>query len=369
MSKPLASLKGTSQVACVVVANVPRMKEEFVRAAAEQGPSSSAQEDVLFQSCIRLVSLLLVVAACGGDSTTTTSDTTTTTTAVTTTTTAVVDQNFPATVTAANGEVVIPARPEAIVSLSATATEMLFAIGAGDQVVAVDSLSNHPPEAPITDLAAFTPSAEAVASYSPDLVVISFDTNDLLAGLTQLEIPTLLLPAAATIEEVWTQFGALGTATGNVDETAAAVAAIQADLAEVVAGADLGGTTLTYYYELDPSYFSVTSSTFIGSLIGQLGLQNIADPADADGAAFGFPQLTAEFIIAADPDLILLADTLCCAQNATAVAARPGWEGMKAVVSGGVVELNDDIASRWGPRIVDLLSQIARAASELAATS
>ena len=137
MSLPLASLKGTSQVACVVVANVPRMKEEFVRAAAEQGPSSSAQEDVLFQSCIRLVSLLLVVAACGGDSTTTTSDTTTTTTAVTTTTTAVVDQNFPATVTAANGEVVIPARPEAIVSLSATATEMLFAIGAGDQVVAV----------------------------------------------------------------------------------------------------------------------------------------------------------------------------------------------------------------------------------------
>jgi iron complex transport system substrate-binding protein len=324
----------------------------------------------LFKNRIRLVSLLLVVAACGGDATTTTSDTTTTTVAATTTTTtAVADQNFPATVTAANGAVVIPERPDAIVSLSATATEMLFALGAGDQVVAVDSLSNYPPEAPVTDLAAFTPSAEAVASYAPDLVVISFDTNDLLAGLTQLEIPTLLMPAAATLQEVWAQFAALGAATGNVDETAEVVAAIQADLAEVVAGADLGGETLTYYYELDPSYFSVTSSTFIGSLIGQLGLQNIADPADADGAAFGFPQLTAEFIVAADPSLILLADTLCCAQNSAAVAARPGWEAMKAVVGGGVVELNDDIASRWGPRIVDLLSQIAGAASELAAAA
>jgi iron complex transport system substrate-binding protein len=246
---------------------------------------------------------------------------------------------------------------------------MLFAIGAGDQVVAVDSLSNHPPEAPVTDLAAFTPSAEAVASYSPDLVVISFDTNDLLAGLTQLDIPTLLMPAAATLDDVWAQFGALGAASGNIDETAEVVAAIQSDLDEVVAGTDLGGEVLTYYYELDPSYFSVTSATFIGSLIGQIGLQNIADPADADGAAFGFPQLTAEFIIAADPDLILLADTLCCEQNAAAVAARPGWEAMKAVVDGGVVELNDDVASRWGPRIVDLLSQIAGAASDVTASS
>jgi iron complex transport system substrate-binding protein len=323
----------------------------------------------LFKNRIRLVSLLLVLAACGGDATTTTSEATTTTAVTTATTAAAPDQNFPATVTVANGEVVIPERPDAIVSLSATATEMLFAIGAGDQVVAVDSLSNHPPEAPVTDLAAFTPSAEAVASYSPDLVVISFDTNDLLAGLTQLDIPTLLMPAAATLDDVWAQFGALGAASGNIDETAEVVAAIQSDLDEVVAGTHLAGEVLTYYYELDPSYFSVTSATFIGSLIGQIGIQNIADPADADGAAFGFPQLTAEFIIAADPDLILLADTLCCEQNAAAVAARPGWEAMKAVVDGGVVELNDDVASRWGPRIVDLLSQIAGAASDVTASS
>jgi len=324
---------------------------------------------VLFENRFRLLTLLLLVAACNGTATTTVGPTTTTTTVAMTSTTPVPDQAYPVTVTAANGEVVVATRPDAIVSLSATATEMLFAIGAGDQIVAVDSLSNYPPEAPVTDLAAFTPSAEAVASYSPDLVVISFDANDLLAGLTELEIPTLLMPAAASLEDVWAQFGALGAATGNVDEAATAVAAIQADLDELVAGTDLGGDALTYYYELGPTYFSATSSTFIGSLIGRLGLQNIADPADADGTAFGFPQLTAEFIIAADPDLILLADTLCCGQNAAVVGARPGWEAMQAVVGGGVVELNDDIASRWGPRIVDLLTQIAGAASELAAAA
>jgi iron complex transport system substrate-binding protein len=346
------------------------MKEEFVRAAAEQGPSSSVQEDVLFKNRIGLLSLILVVVACNGGATTPTEGTSTTTAVIATTTTSPpTEQSFPADVTAANGEVVIPERPEAIVSLSATATEMLFAIGAGDQVVAVDSLSNYPEEAPVTDLAAFTPSAEAVASYSPDLVVIAFDTNDLLAGLAELEIPTLLMPAAATLEEVWAQLAALGTATGNSDQTGEVVAALQSDLNEVVQGTDLGGEALSYYYELDPSYFSATSATFIGSLIGQLGLQNIADPADADGAAFGFPQLTAEAIIAADPDLILLADTLCCGQNAATVAARPGWESMKAVVGNGVVELNDDVASRWGPRIVDLLSQIAEAAADVAASS
>lgn len=331
--------------------------------------SSSEQEDVLLSNRFRLLLIVLFVAACSGGATTTTTGVVTTTTGGNPTTTAAPNLEFPVTVTAANGEVTITSQPDAIVSISATATEMLFAIGAGDQVVAVDSLSNYPPEAPVTDLAAFTPSTEAIASYAPDLVVISFDSNDLLAGLTELEIPTLLLPAAVTLDDVWAQFAALGGATGNVDEAAAAVTAIQADLDEVVAGADLGSEPMSYYYELDTTYFSVTSSTFIGSVIGLLGLENIADPADADGAAFGYPQLTAEFIIAADPNLILLADTIFAGQNAGSVSARPGWEAMRAVVGGGVVELNDDIASRWGPRIVDLLDQIADRAVELDAAA
>lgn len=342
-----------------------------MRESRRASTSSSEQEDVLLKT--RYLTLLLVVA-CAGSGTTTTDPTTSsapsstapasTTTAAAPTTTAA----FPVTVTAANGEVTLSQRPEAIVSMSASATEMLFAIGAGDQVVAVDTTSNYPPEAPITDLSAFTPNAEAIASYAPDLVLISFDANELLASLNELAIPTLLLPAPATLDDVWAQFQTLGAATGHVEEAGGAVTEIEADLEEIIAGTP-SASGLTYYYELDPTYFSLTSQTFVGSLIGELGLANIADAADPEGEAFGYPQLTAEYIITSDPDLIILADTLCCEQDAQAVAARPGWEELKAVTGGGVVELNDDVASRWGPRITDLLGAVAGKVNELVASS
>jgi iron complex transport system substrate-binding protein len=286
---------------------------------------------------------------------------TTTTAAVTTTSTVVPE--YPVTVVAGNGEVTIPELPAAIVSLSPTATEMLFEIGAGEQVVAVDSLSNYPAEAPLTDLSAFSPNVEAVAAYAPDLVIAHFDANDLLAGLDQLGIPTLLLPAAATLDDVWDQFAVLGAATGHPEEATAAIDRVRAGLDEAATDHPVE-PGLSYYYELDPTaYYSVTSETFVGSVIGLLGMESIADAADPEGESLGYPQLSAEFIIAADPDLIILADTLCCDQDQAKLSVRPGWEQMNAVTSGGVVELNDDIASRWGPRIVELLEQIAEKAS------
>jgi iron complex transport system substrate-binding protein len=317
----------------------------------------------LVRGRLPLVVVALLFAACSSPAATTTTVPETTTTLAATTTS---DPGlFPVTVSADNGEVTIPARPRAIVSLSAAATEILFAIGAADQVVAVDSLSNYPPEAPVTDLAAFTPNVEAVAAYAPDLVVIAYDANDLLAGLNELGIPTLVMAAPPKLDDAWSQYLTLGLATGRVTEAERLIVDTQAELQAIAA--DLPGEGLTYYYELDnTSYYSATSATFIGSLLATIGLENIADPADADGAAFGYPQLSAEFIIAADPDLILLADTVCCQQNAETVAARPGWGAMKALANGGVVELNDDIASRWGPRIVDLLREVAEAARAVA---
>lgn len=323
----------------------------------------------MFRKKIPLLAVIVLFAACSGSTTATTVTASTapaTTAPPASTPTSGVTGNYPATVEAGNGQVVIDSRPEAIVSLSPTATEMLFAIGAGPQVLAVDSLSNYPPDAPVTDLAAFTPNTEAIASYRPDLVIVSFDANELLAGLAELEIPTLLMPAAVTIDDVYTQIEQLGVATDHVSEAAEVVGQATADLEGIASSAPRPLEPLTYYYELDAAFFSVTSTTFIGSVLASLGLLNIADPADADGSAFGYPQLSSEFIVAADPDLILLADTKCCDQNAATVAARPGWGGLTAVISGGVVELDDDIASRWGPRIVDLLEVVAGRVAELA---
>lgn len=256
-----------------------------------------------------------------------------------------------------------PAVPERIVSISPTATESLFAIGAGPQVVAVDDLSTFPATAPVTALSAFQPSVEGIAAYEPDLVLLSFDPGDVLAGLEALGIPALLQPTASSLDEAYRQIEELGAATGRPGEAAELVAEMQADIAEAVASAPLGGEAPTYYHEIDPSLYSATSASFVGELYGLFGLENIADPADADG--YGYPQLSAEWIVEQDPDFIFLADTRCCGQDAVAVAARPGWSELGAVRAARVVELDDDVASRWGPRIVEMVDAIGDAVASM----
>jgi len=267
---------------------------------------------------------------------------------------------FPVTVTGTNGSVAIDQRPTRIVSLSPSATEDLFAIGAGDQVIAVDDQSNYPPAAPMTKLSGFEPNVEAIAGYQPDLVVYATETGGLGASLKKLGIPALQLDAAATLDDVYAQIETLGTATGHAGDATKLAGTMRSTVQGIVANADTSAG-LTFYYELDDTYYSVTSNTFIGQLFTQLGLTNIAD--QARRASSGYPQLSGEYIIASNPDLIFLADTKCCHQSATTVAARAGWQNIAAVRNGNVVALDDDVASRWGPRVVDLLRQIADAAA------
>ncbi len=260
-------------------------------------------------------------------------------------------------------ETTVPADELRIVSLSATATEMLFAIDAGAPVVAVDDQSNYPPEAPSqSDLSGFTPNLEAIAAYEPSLVVISYDPGDLQAGLEALGIEVLLQSAAVTIDDSYSQIEQLGAVTGNVAESAELVLGMQTDIDTILEDVD-ETVEMDFYHELGDQLYSASSSSFIGQLYTMAGLTNIADEADPDG--FGFPQLSSEYILEQDPDLIFLADTICCGQNQETLAARPGWDELTAVQTDGVVELDDDIASRWGPRIVELLDTIVAAVNEL----
>lgn len=268
---------------------------------------------------------------------------------------------YPVTV----GTVTLPAQPVKIVSLSPAVTEMLYAIGAGGQVVAVDDNSNFPANAPKTDLSGYQPNAEAVAAKSPDLVVLSTDANNVVAQLTALKIPVYVAPAAVTLDDTYRQHTELGALTGHATEAAALNQQMKDDIAKLVKDLPKRATPLTYYYELDPTLYSVTSKTFIGSLFTLAGLTNVADAADTKGS--GYPQLTAESLIKSNPDLIFLADTKCCAQNLDAVKARAGWAGLTAVSKGQVVALDDDIASRWGPRVVDLIRAIVDAVNKVPA--
>lgn len=308
-----------------------------------------------------LPTLLLVVAACGGnlESATTTGAETTTTPIETTTTTG---GGFPVTVTVANGDVLIDEKPLAIVSLSPSATENLFAVGAGDQVVAVDDQSNYPAGAPVTDLSGFTPNLESILEHDPDLVVIAYDPGDLIAGLEAVGVPVLLLPSATSIADAYTEIEVLGAATGHVAESAQVVLEMQTGLDALVdeVGAAVSGTTI--YHEVDATLYSVSSSSYVGELYSLLGLVNIADEADPDG--FGYPQLSAEYIVAADPQVILLADA-GFGESIDTLRARPGWADLTAIQTGSVIAVDPDLASRWTPRSVGFLRDVAEAIASL----
>lgn len=291
-----------------------------------------------------------------GESTATSPSETTATASGVTTTTQPADGGFPVVIDAPNGPVTIEKKPMRIVSISPTSTEVLFAVGAGVQVVAVDDQSNFPANAPVTDLTGFTPNVEAIASYDPDLVLLSFDPGDVIGGLEALGIPVIMHPTAVSVGDAYTQWEQVGAATGNVPGAADVVAETQMSMSSAVETLPEGTDALTFYYELDPTFYSATSSSFIGGLFELTGMSNIADAADPDG--FGFPQLTAEYIIGENPSLIFLADTICCGQTTETVADRPGWSALDAVMSDAVVELDDDVASRWGPRIADLVDDI-----------
>jgi len=266
--------------------------------------------------------------------------------------------NFPVTV----GSVTLAKRPEKIVSLSPSLTEMLFAVGAGKQVAAVDDQSNFPADAPKTSLSGFKPNAEAIAAYAPDLVVLSNDMENIVSALGALRIPVYKGPAATTIDDTYRQLDELGKLTGHPTEAADVVARMRDEIGKLIQDVPQRAVKLTYYYELDPTLFTVTSKTFIGSLFTLVGLENIADPADKAGS--GYPQLSAEALLRADPDMIFLADTKCCQQSAATVSARAGWATTTAVKNRQIVALDDDIASRWGPRVVDLVRAIVDAVTK-----
>jgi iron complex transport system substrate-binding protein len=263
--------------------------------------------------------------------------------------------------------------PQCVVSLSPTATETLFAIGAGHQVQAVDTDSDFPTSGlPKKRINAISPSVEGVIgvcttsaahpSAKPDLVIISYDANEIKQKLTAVGVKVVEQDAPTNVAGALSQIEQLGTLTGHVKKADALAASIRATInADIASVPKHTGKTLTAYYELESSpYYSLTSSTFVGSLMKALGVVNIADAKNTSADA-GYPELSAEYIIGANPKLIFLADTICCKASASTVAKRPGFSKIAAVADGDVIGLNDDVASRWGPRLGLLMNQLTAA--------
>ena len=243
---------------------------------------------------------------------------------------------------------------KAIVSLSPTATETLFALGAGGLVKAVDNLSSYPPSAPRTDLTGATPDIDKLMAFGPEIVVLSDDRAGTAETLAARGVTVILQPPAMSLDDSYAQIRQLGAAIGKTAEAQQLVGGMQAKIAEIISKTPT--TPLRYYHERTDQFASVTSASFLGQLYGLLNLRSIADVGSVPGTREA--TLSAQAIIDANPDLIVLADTKCCRQTSDTLRARPGWSELTAITTNTVVIVDDDLANQWGPRIVDLLQAI-----------
>ncbi len=251
--------------------------------------------------------------------------------------------------------------PQRIVSLSPGYTEDVFALGAGDRLVAVDSYSDYPPEAAAVETRLTTypsPSVEALVALQPDLVLSLVEKDDVVAQLRQQGIPVLrLLPADfdATVQVILT----LGQVL-DVADRAEAIAADMRARRDAVAQTVADAPAPSVFYEMDASDpirpFAAGPRGFYGQLVELAGGRNIF--ADIPG---DFGQVSAESVIARNPDLIILADAYSPynPQTPALVSLRPGWDAITAVRDGAIYAVDADILSRPSPRLVEGLETLA----------
>lgn len=273
---------------------------------------------------------------------------------------------FPVTLQSGGVVTVIPQAPKRIISLSPTATEILFAENAGSQVIAVDSLSNYPTSAPITKLSAFSPNVEAIAAKRPDLVILSADATNSVSiqkALRLLKIAVLVEKAPTQISGAYSEFITIGKATNHVSDAKLLVSRVKNSINSIIAKSRKN-RSITFFHELDNTLYSATSSTFIGHVYSTLGLKNIADKAQGADAS-GYPQLSQEYLVTANPQIIFLSDAQY-GENLQTVSTRPGWAQISAVMNSNVVLLPADITSRWGPRLIDFYQSISDAMAKVA---
>ena len=258
---------------------------------------------------------------------------------------------FPLEIKDGTGETIIfDAPPQRIVSFSAANTEIMFALGLGDRVVGRDAFSDYPVEAlDVPSVGnAFALNLELIVSLEPDLVFISFEGPK--EQLREVGLRPLFIPPSDTLEGVLRYIRVMGQIMGRPGEAATLAAQIEREIQDIENLLRDVGPGPSVYYELDPGLWTVGPATFIGDMISIAKAQNVA--AAAGGT---YPQLSNEYLVAQDPEVILLADSSELGgqgdETPESVAARPGWSNITAVREGRIYPVNPSLLSRPGPRI------------------
>jgi len=258
-------------------------------------------------------------------------------------------------------EVTLDGAAQRIVSIAPSNTEILFAIGAGDQVVGRDEFSTDPPAAKdVTNIgSAFDElNTEQIVSLEPDLVLAAeINTPEQVKQLEDLGITVYHLNNPHTLEEMYSNLEIVARLTGREAEAATLIESLKGRVAAVDEKIAPISSRPSVFYELDstdPSKpFTAGKDTFITLLIERAGGTNIAAKLE------GYPQMSLEQIVAADPNFIILGDSMW-GVTPDMVASRPGWENLSAVKNGQVLPFDDNLVSRPGPRLVDGLEQLAK---------
>jgi iron complex transport system substrate-binding protein len=248
-----------------------------------------------------------------------------------------------------------------VVSLAPSNTEILYAIGAGDQVVGRDKLSDFPEEAKsVTDIGSTFDAlnTELIVSLKPDLVLAAeINTPEQVKQLEDLGLTVYYLKNPLTLEEMYGNLEIVAQMTGRQQEVPALIESLKARVAAVDEKIAPISSRPNVFYELDGTDpakpYTAGKGTFITQLIERAGGHNIA--ADLDD----YPQMSLEQVVAADPAFILLGDARY-GVSPESIAQRPGWENLSAVKNGKVLPFNDDLVSRPGPRLVDALEELAK---------
>ena len=261
---------------------------------------------------------------------------------------------YPLSIEQSDGvELVLDEAPQRIVSLSPYATEILCEIGAGDQLVAVDSYANCPSGgAEKPELDSYEPNLEAIVGYAPDLVYV--DGAGILEALREIDIPVLYLTLPGSLDGVLERISAFGLVVDREEGAEALVDSLRERIDAVedgVSGVDEGPRI---FHELDPTYFTVSPDSFVGDFYNLLNAQNIAAGGEGE-----YPQLSAEVIIERDPEVIILADE-ASGVTIESLGDRPGWDTLTAVQTGRVCLVDPDIVSRPGPTVADGLEALAQ---------
>lgn len=257
-------------------------------------------------------------------------------------------------------EVTIQNNPQRIISLSASNTEILFAVGAGDQVVGRDEFSNYPVEAeniPSVGGSMGKYSMEQIAALEPDLILAAeINTPEQVKAFEELNLPVYYLSNPQDIDGLYANLLLIGKITGNDKEAQSLVDSLKNRVDKVI-NLDKPAQPVRVFYELDGSDpskpWTPGKGTYMDLLLTLAGGENIGSTAGE-----GWLQISQEAILAADPQVILLGDA-AYGITPEMVAERSGWSGISAIAESRVYPFDDNLVSRPGPRLVDGLEQIA----------